>query len=92
MLTSEGLLPFHRSAVAKIIDYSSRLVEEQSKLSTRFQEITKVLVESSYWAKNENAPVVDDSHIHKALSEQMRRSNHISEQYREMINERNDYG
>ena len=82
---SEGLLPFHRRAVAKIIDYSSRLIDEQSKLSTRFQEITKILVESSYWAKNENAPVVDDSHIKKALSEQMRRSNHISEQFREMI-------
>ena len=81
----EGLLPFHRRAVAKIIDYSSRLVEEQSKLSTRFQEITKVLVESSYWAKKVKASVVDDSHIQPALSEQMLRSNHVSEQYREMI-------
>ncbi len=81
----EGLLPFHRSAIAKIIDYSSRLIEEQTKLSTRFQEITKVLVESSYWAKQANASVVDESHIHKSLLEQMLRSNHISEQYREMI-------
>lgn len=82
---NEGLLPFHRSAVAKIIDYSSRLIAEQSKLTTRFQEITKVLVESSYWAKNDNVPYVEDRHVQKALSEQMRRSNHISEQYREMI-------
>jgi lon-related putative ATP-dependent protease len=81
----EGLLPFHRSAVAKVIDYSSRLVEEQAKLSTRFQEITKVLVESSYWAKKANSEVVDDSHILKAITEQFNRSNHISEQYREMI-------
>lgn len=81
----EGLLPFHRSAVAKVIDYSSRLVEEQTKLSTRFQEITKVLVESSYWAKKANSEVVDASHIMKAIKEQFNRSNHISEQYREMI-------
>lgn len=81
----EGLLPFHRRAVAKMIDYSSRLVEEQSKLSTRFQEITKVLVESSYWAKKVKASFVDDSHIQQALSKQMLRSNHVSEQYREMI-------
>lgn len=81
----EGLLPFHRRAIAKIIDYSSRLVENQAKLSTRFQDITKVLVESSYWAKKENASVVDNSHIQQALSEQTLRSNHISEQYREMI-------
>ena len=81
----EGLLPFHRSAVAKVIDYSSRLVDEQTKLSTRFQDITKVLVESSYWAKKENVEVVDDSHILKAIKEQFNRSNHISEQYHEMI-------
>lgn len=84
----EGLLPFHRSAVAKIIDYSSRLVEDQSKLSTRFQEITKVLVESSYWAKKANATVVEASHIDLALSKQMLRTNHVSEQYREMISKK----
>jgi lon-related putative ATP-dependent protease len=81
----EGLLPFHRRAIAHVIDYSSRLVEEQSKLSTRFQDITKVLVESSYWAKKDNALYVDDKHIHQALSEQFKRSNHVAAQYREMI-------
>jgi lon-related putative ATP-dependent protease len=81
----EGLLPFHRRAVAKIIDYSSRLVADQSKLSTRFQEITKILVESSYWAKQEEAAFVDDVHIKQAISEQIHRSNHLMEQYREMI-------
>lgn len=81
----EGLLPFHRRAIAKVIDYSSRLVEEQSKLTTDFQEITKVLVESSYWAKVENETVVDKQHVEKALSEKMQRSNHVTEQYREMI-------
>lgn len=81
----EGLLPFHSRAVAKIIDYSSRLVEEQSKLSTRFQAITKILVESSYWAKKADVPFVDDHHIYQAISEQMHRSNHVCERYREMI-------
>ena len=80
-----GLLPFHRRAVAKIIDYSSRLVSEQSKLTTRFQEITKVLVESSYWAKKDQHDFVDEQHIHKALTEKINRSNHVSEQFREMI-------
>ena len=82
----EGLLPFHRRAIAKVIDYSSRLVDEQSKLSTNFHEITKVLVESSYWAKVDNEPVVDGQHVEKALSEKALRSNHVTEQYREMIN------
>ena len=81
----QGLLPFHRKAVAKLIDYSSRLVEDQSKMTTRFQEITKILVESSYWAKQESAEIVDTEHVAKALVEKANRSNHVSEQYREMI-------
>ncbi|MDL5040066.1 Lon protease family protein [Heyndrickxia coagulans] len=81
----KGLLPFHRRAVAKVIDHSSRLAEEQEKLTARFQDITKILVESSYWAKKEGAPFVDEGHIRKALEEQSNRANHISEQYREMI-------
>lgn len=81
----QGLLPFHRRAVAKVIDYSSRLVEEQTKMSTRFQAITKLLVESSYWAKKAEAPYVDAEHIHQAISEQIHRSNHVAERYREMI-------
>ncbi|WP_018660711.1 Lon protease family protein [Heyndrickxia acidiproducens] len=79
------LLPFHRRAVAKVIDHSSRLADEQGKLTTRFQDITKLLVESSYWAKKEEAAFVDTAHIKKALAEQSHRANHISEQYREMI-------
>ena len=81
----EGLLPFHRSAIAKVIDYSSRLVEDQTKLSTRFQEITKILVESSFWAEMENSTVVYGKHIEKALLEKRNRSNHIIEQYRELL-------
>lgn len=81
----EGLLPFHRRAIAKVINYSSRLVEDQTKLSTQFQEISKILVESSYWAKKENCQYVDAPHVVKALTEKSNRSNHVIEQYRELI-------
>lgn len=81
----QGLLPFHQRAVAKMIDYSSRLVEDQSKLTTRFHEITKLLVESSYWAKKGNHHFVDDHHVLKALSEQVQRSNYVSQHYRDLI-------
>lgn len=81
----QNLLPFHRRALARIVDYSTRLVSDQRKLSTRFQEITKVLVESSYWAQKEDASYVDKEHISKALQEQRHRSNRIAEKIREMI-------
>ncbi|MED4346454.1 AAA family ATPase [Heyndrickxia coagulans] len=79
------ILPFHRRAVAKVIDHSARLAGEQEKLTARFQDLTKILVESGYWAKKEGSACVDSHHIRKALEEQANRTNHISEQYREMI-------
>ncbi len=82
---NEGLLPFHRRAIARIIDHSSRLVSDQRKLSTRFQEITKILVESSYWARRENSEFADRPHVQKALAKQHYRSNRIAEKLREMI-------
>nr|WP_017553660.1 ATP-binding protein [Heyndrickxia coagulans] len=81
----KNLLPFHRRAVAKVIDHSARLAGEQEKLTARFQDLTKILVESGYWAKKEGSACVDSHHIRKALEEQANRTNHISEQYREMI-------
>lgn len=43
-----GLKPFHRTAVARLIDYSSRLVEDQAKLTTRFLDIADTITEASY--------------------------------------------
>lgn len=81
----EGLLAFHRRAVARVIDFSARLVEDQRKLSTRFQDVTKILVESSYWATKDNVDYVDVDHIEKSILEQNYRSNYVEERLHEMI-------
>jgi lon-related putative ATP-dependent protease len=81
----EELLPFHKSAVAVLVDYSSRLISDQHKLSTRFQELTKVLVESSYWALRGKEEVVKGEHVEKAIQKQKYRSNYIEERLRQLI-------
>ena len=47
----EETLHFNRSGVAKVVEYSSRLVEDQNKLSTRFNDIVEILCESCAWAE-----------------------------------------
>lgn len=42
-------LPFDRSAAARLIEHSSRLVEDQYKLSTQFGIIADLICEASYW-------------------------------------------
>ena len=43
-----GLRPFDKSGVARVIDYSSRLVEHQKKLTTRFMDIAEIISEANY--------------------------------------------
>ncbi|MCX8033691.1 MAG: AAA family ATPase [Thermodesulfovibrio sp.] len=81
----EDLLPFHRSAVAKIVEYGSRLAEHQEKLSTQFSSIADLIRESHYWAKKDGKNVVESKHVINALEQKVYRSSSIEEKLRELI-------
>ncbi|GAB6183067.1 Lon protease family protein [Thermodesulfovibrio hydrogeniphilus] len=81
----EGLLPFYRSAVAKIIEYGSRLAEHQEKLSTQFNIIADIIRESHYWAKKHGKNLVEAEDVIKALEQRVYRTASIEEKIRELI-------
>lgn len=81
----EGLLPFHRGAVAKIVEYGSRLAEHQEKLSTQFSSIADLMREAHFWAKKDKKDVVYAEHVKKALEQRVYRSASIEEKLRELI-------
>jgi len=83
----ENALHFDNTGVAKVVEYSSRLVEDQSKLSTRFNDIVEILCESSAWAKIEGSDVVRASHVKKAINEKIYRSNKYDKKLLELIND-----
>lgn len=74
-------------AVARIVDFSSRLAENQNKLSTLFHDITEVLLEASFWAEQAGAATVTEEHVKRALEERVYRSNRIEEKIQELIRE-----
>ncbi len=76
---------FDPSGVAKVIEYSSRHVEDQNKLSSRFAKIKELVQEAEHWAKSDNADLVSSSHVRRALDEQKFRHNLPDERIREMI-------
>ena len=45
---------FDRTGVARVIDYASRMVSDQEKLSSRFGQIKEIVEEASYWAHRTN--------------------------------------
>lgn len=78
-LKRENGLPFDASGVAEVIDWSSRISDDQERISTEFNKITEVIVESSAWAKAAGASLVTGRHVQKAVEEKKFRSNLIQE-------------
>ncbi|HTG00974.1 MAG TPA: ATP-binding protein, partial [Nitrospirota bacterium] len=87
LVKTDKLLPFDRTAAAGIVDHAVRLAERRNKLSLRFSDIADLVRESSYWAKQSGSPVVNASHVDKALDEKVYRSNLIDERIQELYTE-----
>ncbi len=73
------LLPFTKSAMASLVDYSSLLCENQRKISLKFPLIREVMIESSTLAKMENKEIVDETILQKALDQREHRQNYLKE-------------
>ncbi len=81
----ESLKHLDRSGVAKLIEHSSRLAEDQQKLSTRFAEVADTIREASFYAAEEKSEFVTGVHVKKAIEEKVYRSKLIQEKIQEMI-------
>ncbi len=81
----ENLLPLDASGLAAIIDYSSRIVEDKNKLSTRFSEVADIIREANFYAREEDANLISRKHINRQMEERIYRSNLIQEKLDEMI-------
>ncbi len=81
----ENLKHLDASAMARVVEYGSRLAEDQEKLSTHFGEIADILREASFYASSENAPFITVSHVRQAIDERFYRSSLIQDRIKEMI-------
>ena len=81
----EELMHLDKYAVAKIIEYASRIAENQNKLSTRFNDLAQIIGEACTWAKMSKSKIVKEEHVVKALEESVERVKKYDEKYTEMI-------
>ena len=81
----EELPPLDKSAMARVVEYASRLAGEKGKLSTRFTEIAQVVGEAGTWAKLSKSKIVTEEYVDKALNERIDRIKKYDEKYIEMI-------
>ena len=84
---SEGLLPFHKSGVAALLEHTARMADDQSKLSSHFMEIADFIRETSFWASKAGRTIVGGDDVRAAAEESLYRVNRIEERMQEMYDD-----
>lgn len=81
----EELLPLDRAAVARVIEHSSRLAEDSTKLSINLREITDLLREADYKADASGRTLIATDDVQAAIDAKMYRHDRIREHAYEAI-------
>jgi predicted ATP-dependent protease len=82
---NEHLIHLGSSGLARVVEHGSRLVDDQTRLSTRFGELADMLREASYYAGQEKSERINASHIEQAIEQRFYRSRLIQEHIQDLI-------
>lgn len=85
MARNEGLRPFSRDAVARIIEHSARLAGDGKKLSVHLASLADLLREADFWAGDNGHKVITRADVQKAIEAQIRRADRLRERMQEQI-------
>ncbi len=85
LIDKHALRAFSREAMARLIEQSSRWVEDREKLSTHRGELRDLLIESDYWANENKSELVEVTHIETAIDQQQYRVSRLQSLTEESI-------
>jgi len=71
------LKDLNAAAVARLIEFSSRLADDSEKLSTRLRTIDDLLIETQYWSEQSQTLLITDDDVQNAINAQINRTNRI---------------
>lgn len=83
----EGLLDLDKEAMAKIVEFSSKISGDKEKISTQFSEIGQIVGEASTWARLGKSKIITKKYVQKALEERVERLKKYDTKYIQMIKE-----
>jgi len=81
----EKLLPFDRSAVARLIEHSARITGDAERLSMHSRTLCDLLREADYWAREASHGTVAASDVERAIEAQIERADRVRERLREQV-------
>jgi lon-related putative ATP-dependent protease len=81
----EKLLPLDRSAVARLVEHSSRMTGDSRKLSGNIQAIADLLAEADHCARSHSARQVSTDEVQQAVDAQLQRADRVRDRMHESI-------
>lgn len=81
----KNLRSLNKQAVARVIEYSSRLADDTEKLTAHITSIGDLLKEADYWARKSKASQIGKNHIDQAIKSQIYRADRINRAMLEQI-------
>jgi len=81
----DGLRPFDRGAIVRIIERSSRMAGDAERLSVHLLSTRDLLREADYWAGEAGNGVVTADDVQHAVDAQTRRADRLRERVQEQI-------
>jgi lon-related putative ATP-dependent protease len=76
-IKSQKLLPMTQAAVARVIENSSRHIEDSERYSTHIESMSELVAEANYWASEEGITHIDDKHVIRAIDKKKYRSDRV---------------
>jgi lon-related putative ATP-dependent protease len=74
---------FDRAAVARVIEQSARLADDNERLTSHMRSIGDLVRESDYWAAADGSETVGAAHVQQAIDAKIARADRISRRLRE---------
>lgn len=81
----ESLLPFDRSAVARVLEHGAREADDSGRLSIHLRGLTDLLRETDYWARESGRECAMRADVQRAIDTRIRRHDRVRERMLEEI-------
>ncbi|GAA4409744.1 Lon protease family protein [Quisquiliibacterium transsilvanicum] len=85
IVKADGLRPFTAAAVALVIEETSRLAGDATKLTAHVRSVEEMLQESDYWAGKGGRERVEAEHVEHAVHSRVERSALTRDRLREAV-------
>ncbi|MDR2489550.1 MAG: AAA family ATPase [Desulfovibrio sp.] len=83
IINNDSLLHFDREAMADLVNFGSRLIEDQKKLSLKYPLVRELMVEASACASLKKSPLVTRTFLQQAIKARTFRANLVEESFME---------